>query len=64
MSHPQGIGPGRLRQECAWAPYESCPGHTQGSAVAVECPRSAPPHAPVHSVSWARRVLSRRLSWV
>jgi hypothetical protein len=64
MSHPQGVGPGRLREECAWAPHESRPGHTQGSAGAVECPLSAPPHAPVRAVSWARRVLSRRLSSV
>jgi hypothetical protein len=34
MSHPQGVGPGRLREEFALGPRESCPGHTPGSAVA------------------------------
>jgi hypothetical protein len=38
MSHPQGLGPGRLREEFARAPQESRPGHTQGSAVAFERP--------------------------
>jgi hypothetical protein len=26
MSHPQGIGPGRLREACAWAPANRAPG--------------------------------------
>jgi hypothetical protein len=64
MSHPQGVGPRRLWEAFAWAPHESRPGHTQGSAVAFEGPLSAPSHAPEHAVSWARRVLWRRLSWV
>jgi hypothetical protein len=64
MSHSQGVGPGRVREECALLPCESRPGPTQGSAVAVVRPLSAAPHPPLHALSWVRRVLSRQLSWV
>jgi hypothetical protein len=64
MSHPQGAGPERLGEACALVPRELRPGHTQGSAVALERPLSTPPHPPLYALSWARRVLSRRLSWV
>jgi hypothetical protein len=34
MSHPQGVGPERRREEFALALRESHPGHPPGSAVA------------------------------